>query len=148
MFRAYVHNAGVLGMDFALFADDDSMSPWSSRNTFMEPNIGALPHSLHPTIRQLQIPHHPYLDVLASASLRDNILIATLSDNQEDQLCMDLHTNGSVTVWGSQSWSSMGWEVSQDFVDRWGWILDDETIRSSNFWRVERGEPPLCIQMI
>ena len=37
----------------------------------------------------------------------------------------------------------MGWEVAQGFVDKWGWILDDETIKSSNFWRGERGEGPL-----
>ncbi len=37
----------------------------------------------------------------------------------------------------------MGWEVSQRFVDQWGWMMDDETIRCSNFWRFERGELPL-----
>lgn len=37
----------------------------------------------------------------------------------------------------------MGWEASQQFVDQWGWIMDEETIRYSNFWRFERGELPL-----
>lgn len=146
MFRAYVQNASLMSLDFALFASDESLSPWTIYNPFPEPSAN-LPYHLHPTSLQLRTFHHPYLDVIASPLLRDNILIATLSDEQEDQLCMDLHSNGSITVWGSQPWSSMGWEVSQDFADRWGWILDLETIRSSDFWRTERGESPLAIQM-
>lgn len=146
MFRAYVQNASIMALDFALFADDESVSPWTIFNPFPEPSTN-LPYHLRPTDVQLRTYHHPYLDVIASSLLRDNILIATLSDEQEDQLCMDLHSNGSITVWGSQPWSSMGWEVSQDFADRWGWILDAETVRCSDFWRMERGDPPLAIQL-
>ena len=146
MFRAYVQNASLMALDFALFADDESVSPWTIFNPFPEPSA-KLPYHLQPTDLQLRTYHHPYLDVIASPLLRDNILIATLSNEQEDQLCIDLHSNGSITVWGSQPWSSMGWEVSQDFALRWGWILDAETIRSSDFWRMERGDPPLAIQL-
>ena len=146
MFRAYLQNAHLLRLDFALFADDDSTSPWTTYNPFPELTT-PVPHSLNPTNLQLSTFHHPYLDTIASPSLRNNILIATLREDQEEQLCMDLHSNGSITVWGSQPWSSMGWEVSQNFADRWGWILDGETIRCSNFWRMERGEAPLHIQL-
>ncbi len=146
MFRAYVQNASLMELAFELFANDESVSPWTIYNPFPEPSAN-LPYHLHPTDLQLRTYHHPYLDVIASPFLRDNILIATLSEEQEDQLCMDLHSNGSITVWGSQPWSSMGWEVSQDFADRWGGILDAETIRSSDFWRMERGESPLAIQL-
>lgn len=41
--------------------------------------------------------------------------------------------------------SSLAWEVSQTFVNKWAWLLDDETLRSSNFWRAERGEAALVI---
>ncbi len=37
----------------------------------------------------------------------------------------------------------MGWEASQQFVDLWGWMMDEETIQCSNFWRFERGDLPL-----
>ena len=40
----------------------------------------------------------------------------------------------------------VGWEISQEFVDRWGWLVDEETIRTSNFWRIERGEAPLMVR--
>ena len=146
VFRAYTQNATFLGLDFALFAEDEAVSPL----TLINPNPQLptmLPHTLSPTNLQLRTLHHPYLDVIASPSLRDNILIATLSGQQEDQLCIDLHTNGSIMVWGNHPWSSLGWEVSQEFADRWGWLLDGETIRTSNFWRMERGDVPLHIDI-
>jgi len=146
MYRAYVQNATLMGLDFALFINDESVSPWTVFNPYPEPSAN-LPYHLRPTCLQLRTFHHPYLDVIASPSLRDNILVATLSDEQEEQLCIDLHSKSSITVWGSQPWSSMGWEVSQDFADRWGWILDAETVRCSDFWRTERGEPPLEIEL-
>ena len=40
---------------------------------------------------------------------------------------------------------SPAWEVSQSFVTNWAWLVDIESIRSSNFWRAERGEGPLVI---
>ena len=42
----------------------------------------------------------------------------------------------------------MGWEVSQEFASKWGWLLDQETIQHSNFWRVERGEFPLQLEEV
>ena len=59
-----------------------------------------------PTPIQLCTPHHPYLDVIAIPSMRDNIIIADMNDEQVDQLCEDMHT-GAFTVWGSQPWNEM-----------------------------------------
>ena len=88
---------------------------------------------------------------------------ACLTEEQEDWLCFDIHT-GSFTIWGSQPWSAFGmwcllffglkdrsfractaWEMSQTFMMKWGWLVDDEVIRCSNFWRAERGEGPLIV---
>ena len=30
-------------------------------------------------------------------------------------------------------------------MTKWAWLIDDETIRCSNFWRSERGEDPLAM---
>lgn len=146
MFRAFTHNASILGLEFALFADDNSVSPLS----FSDPPVNipmGVPHTLKPTSLQLRTSHHPYLDIIASPSLRDNILVANLSDEQDEQLCMDLHADGSITIWGSQPWSSIGWEISQEFADRWGWLLDGESVRNSNFWRMERGDVLLDVKV-
>ena len=37
------------------------------------------------------------------------------------------------------------WEISQRFVTSWPWLVDNEMIRCSNFWRAERGEGSLIV---
>ena len=37
------------------------------------------------------------------------------------------------------------WEVKPSFAMKWWWLLDQEIIKASNFWRGERGEEPLVI---
>ena len=39
----------------------------------------------------------------------------------------------------------VAWEVTQTFATSWAWLLDEQTVRSSNFWRGERGEGPLVL---
>ena len=39
----------------------------------------------------------------------------------------------------------VAWEVTQSFATNWAWLLDEQTIRHSNFWRGERGESPLVL---
>lgn len=103
LLRALVENAQLLAIDPVSLADDESLSPWTLANPY--PTLA--PHDLSPTTIQLRTPHHPYLDMVASPSVRDNILVAMLRDEQEDQLCYDLHID-SFTIWGSQPWNSRG----------------------------------------
>lgn len=103
LMRALIQNSNLLRLDPLLFHDDDAVSPWTLTN----PYPGLAPHDLSPTAIQLCTPHHPYLDLLAPAEFRDNVLLALLDDDLEDQLCYEIHL-GSFTVWGSQPWNSMG----------------------------------------
>lgn len=139
--RAYVCNAMMLAIDAKLLANDEGLSPWTVMHPFQAPSE-SFPRSLSPTQLQLRTYHHPFLDLLASSGLRDNIILAMLDGDQEDQLCHSFHSD-SLRVWGAQPWSPIGWEFSQTFVDKWGWLLDAATIDTSNFWRFERGEAPL-----
>ena len=102
MIRAFVQNANMLALGPELFMDDDALSPW----TFSNPYPTLAPHTLSPTILQLSTPHHPYLDVIASPSFRDNVLLTLLTEEQEEQLCFEMHRTG-FTVWGSQPWNSI-----------------------------------------
>ena len=139
--RAFVHNANILELDPILFVDDESISPWTTFNPYRAPSK-SYSETLVPTPLQLSTFHHPYIDVLANPKFRDSILLAGLGDDQELEFCHALHEHG-FTIWGSQPWNPMGWELSQAFVDQWGWLMDEESIRFSNFWRFERGELPL-----
>ena len=141
--RAYLANASILSLKPTVFLEDDALSPYTLFNPF--PALSAHQnHSLAPTQTQLSTFHHPFIDLIASPSFRDNILKATLDDELDEMLCMDLHSTG-FTVWGSQPWHPMGWEVSQEFANKWGWIMDEATVYYTNFWRAERGELPLTL---
>ncbi|MCJ1475619.1 hypothetical protein MMC13_004282 [Lambiella insularis] len=143
--RALRLNMTMLGLDTGLFEDDDAVSPWTIFNPLRPRDPAFQSCSLMPTLLQLQTWHHPYIDLVPSPSLRDNMLTAALDDSQEDQLCYDLHLSG-FTVWGSVPWDPMSWEVSEEFAERWSWLIDPDTIRYSNFWRASRGDQPLRLK--
>ena len=101
--RAYVQNARLLAISLQVFADDDALSPWTISN----PYPALAPYDVCPTPLQLSTPHHPYIDVIGPPSLRDNILLSVLTEEQEDQFCHDVHSS-AFTIWGSQPWNALG----------------------------------------
>ncbi|KAK5078762.1 hypothetical protein LTS08_006596 [Lithohypha guttulata] len=103
LMRAFVQNAALLALDPSDFADDDCLSPWTMSN----PYPVVVPHDLAPTPLQLWTPHHPYLDIIAPKYLRDKILLTSMDDETENQLCHAIHV-GAFTVWGSQPWCAQG----------------------------------------
>ncbi len=103
LLRALIQNATFLSLDFHFLMDDHSVSPW----TVSSPYPTLYPNDLSPTNLQICTPHHPYLDIIALPAFRDNVLLACLDEDVEDQLCHDLHI-GSFTVWGSQPWNAFG----------------------------------------
>lgn len=126
MLRAYVANAQLLSFDLITFADDMALSPFCSTNyegevvtppsslalaslagQWLPPARGRFPHTLAPTALQKSTPHHPYIDVIAPPSLRDGILLAQLTDEQEEELCIGMH-HDSFVVWGGQPWNAFG----------------------------------------
>ena len=112
LLRACVHNAVALSLSPDLFVDDESVSPWTLSN----PYPALAPHDLSPTPTQLCTPHHPYLDVIALPTFRDNVLLACLEEGVEAQLCYELHL-GSFIIWGSQPWNAMGMSSETRYMD-------------------------------
>ena len=116
LLRAFVGNAGLLGIDPRLFLDEDAISPWTTSS----PYPALTPHDLSPTPLQLSTPHHPWLDVIGPPSLRNNIILSMMTEEQETQLCSDMHC-GSFVIWGSQPWNAIGmcssFPLSHDIAD-------------------------------
>ncbi|KAK4692853.1 hypothetical protein P7C71_g4434, partial [Lecanoromycetidae sp. Uapishka_2] len=140
LLRALVLNAKLLALEPEALADDDALSPWTVSN----PHPNLVPCDLTPTPIQLCTPHHPYLDILTPPKLRDCVLLTLMGNKLEDQLCYDMHLD-AFRVWGSQPWNAFAWEVTQTFATNWAWLMDEDLVRSSNFWRAERGELPLVL---
>lgn len=102
--------------------------------------------SLSPTELQLRVPHFPYIDLLPFPSLRDKLL--TFSESiDRDEIWSDLAAGGFI-VWGKTSWDMRGWEVQTDFGNKWWWLMTDEVLEESNFWRSQRGEEILNIRPV
>jgi hypothetical protein len=101
------------------------------------------PPSLKPTARQQIIPHGQYVDMLPWPTMRDNIL-AMIDTIDEASLCNEMATD-ELKVWGAVPWEPMSWELSKGFVEKWWFILDDDILHVTNFWRMQRGEARLVL---
>ncbi|UKZ74536.1 hypothetical protein TrVFT333_002206 [Trichoderma virens FT-333] len=149
--RALVVNAQILGYTTS------RMSP-SARSHFTavdvaEPVFNTLPASLRPTALQREVPHHPWIDILPVAELRDNLIRQDESTYDAAQLCCDMRGfqsvstgHGGVLVW-RDPWDPEGWEVTEAFAQKWPWVVQDSCslLRSTNYWRAKRGEPALYL---
>ncbi|KAK9326617.1 hypothetical protein V1520DRAFT_125609 [Lipomyces starkeyi] len=105
-----------------------------------------IPYSLKPTQQQQLIPHGPLIDLLPFPTLRDNIL-CTLYLVDMEELYLDICSEGLV-IWGRTPWDPASWEFSDGFAKKWWFLLDDESLRSTNFWRAQRGEEQLQVLSI
>lgn len=149
MTRALVANAKTLGFTTRLMSQQ-ARSPFAStgvESTF----IDSLPSSLQPTIFQLTIPHHPWIDLLPVPELRDNLLHRDPKSYDAAQLCRDMRGfqqvtdgRGGVTVWGPP-WDPHCWEISPAFAQKYPWVVQgcQGLLVSTNHWRAIRNERPL-----
>jgi hypothetical protein len=112
--------------------------------------LNTLPPPLQPTALQRSLPHHPYIDIIPAANLRDVILQLGGAVDAHD-FCADLCGNGltqagknGVIVWG-EPWDPRSWEVTEEFARKWHWLLSrvPEILVYTNIWRAKRDEPCL-----
>ncbi|KAL4791319.1 hypothetical protein BDV19DRAFT_401436 [Aspergillus venezuelensis] len=158
--RGLHSNIEVLGYS-ASEMHDDALSHFGIAGP-IKPSIkpsSSLPLALQPSKVQLVTPHHPWLDLLPIAQMRDNLILA--GDSYDDiQLCRDMCGYGAqlnpdqrrgdaqgetgVIIW-RDPWDPSGWEVTESFLRRWGWTVQGCTglFRATNEWRGRRGEGPL-----
>lgn len=153
VFRALASNAESLGIGIRRVLDDDSISPISDPSHNMQAKM--VPPTLLPTRLQKDVPHHPWIDILPIPVLRNNLLLAQ-DKYDEDRLCAELigydqASNGrcGMILWG-EPWDPAGWEVTEDFLQRWGWAVSGcrELLAATNYWRRRRGKPVLSPKVV
>jgi hypothetical protein len=109
-----------------------------------------LPAQLKPTALQLQSPHHAYIDMIPSPSLRDRLIaVGPANSNtfmtQACTIACDIEDTGQMIVWGEDWLNEFAWEFSAAVLERWGgWLLPQEWGQRANFWRRQRGAPILA----
>ncbi|KAH8810662.1 hypothetical protein F5884DRAFT_258369 [Xylogone sp. PMI_703] len=112
---------------------------------FVQPHL-LVPPSLTPLTLQSTVPHHPYVDLIPIPPLRERLLVASDAvDGRE--IWNDMYL-GDVKVWGSIPWEGDSWEISERFAIKWWFLMSDEVLMGTNFWRRVRGEEQLTMEGI
>jgi hypothetical protein len=123
-----------------------------------EPHL--LPPTLLPTLLQQKEPHGDWIDTFPCPEGRDR-LIRAAGTFDEDKLWADcigglyegfpddeVERRG-IIAW-SPPWDITGWEMSEGFFKKWGWIFRGVpgALEATNQWRLRRGEEPLVYEDI
>ncbi|RYP51421.1 hypothetical protein DL768_003207 [Monosporascus sp. mg162] len=113
-----------------------------------------LPLALLPTPLQQVVPHDGWIDMFPCPEARDR-LIRAAGTFDEDELWADcigglyegfpddeVERRG-IIAW-SPPWDMTGWEISEGFLRKWGWLFEGVpgVFEATNRWRMERGEEP------
>ncbi|KAH8423774.1 DUF3425 domain-containing protein [Aspergillus melleus] len=147
VFRAFGSIMATLGMKHDMeWLHDDAISPFSTLQPgFVEDTN--LPINLRPTALQRRNPHHPWLDFFPHPRMRDN-LVAAGDTFDDEQLCIDImgfwdmsNESCSMLVWGDPS-DPANWEVTEQFLRKWPWVVRGcgGLMEATNRWRASRGE--------
>ncbi|POS85453.1 hypothetical protein EPUL_005268, partial [Erysiphe pulchra] len=107
-----------------------------------------LPASLKPSKRQLETVHYHGIDMIASPSLRDRLLSINYETafnfvNELGIINPESDDTNALTIWGDDPLNEMYWELSKAFLERWGWVVGNEWIQRTNFWRNIRRQSPI-----
>ncbi|MCO5566261.1 hypothetical protein L7F22_019937 [Adiantum nelumboides] len=139
------------------FGENNSFTHLPPPSTLMEKRLywEDIPTNMHPTEAQLRIDHHPFIDIAFPwPSMREKILTMLASSIiDEGDLCDDCFQSGlpgnpnnpepAFLIWGTDYSDPFAWEVGEKFAQKWWFLLDEEIIYRSNWWRKQRSLPPL-----
>lgn len=152
--NSLTRNSMLLGFEIDwLICASVSPFPYTGHGPKRGTAVACCPENLVPTKLQLEVQHHPWVDLLPLPRMRDNFLLAItsiLSPGQEIQLWDDVFELSEesdwtgLVVWG-EPWDPWNWEVTVPFLRRWGWLLRGcpELLEATNYWRCQRGERPI-----
>jgi hypothetical protein len=147
--RAILFNAELMGLTLDLLNED-----LASQFNLVGPSTSAthLPASLCPSPKQKEIIHHPWIDLIPMLSLRE-ALLSRADVLDEDEVCSDLYGGCAsqevgLCVWG-EAWDPRAYEVSETLTRKWSWMVEDcpDVIKTSNYWRKQRGEKPIMLKI-
>lgn len=116
-----------------------------------------IPPELLPTTLQKSTPHEYWIDIFPCPMMRDNLIRLYKQYDTHDlqrDLAKSLYEGfidgeqRGCMVWG-EPWTVNGWEVSEGFVRKWGFLLKgcSSLLASTNRWRESRGEDALAINV-
>lgn len=116
-----------------------------------------IPVDLRPTLIQQSKPHPFWMDTLPFPRIRDNMIFLAGTYDEDDlysDLGRDIYEGFEDTerrgfVSWKDPWSADGWEISDGFAKKWGFLLAgcSEEIALTNKWRRMRDEEDLVVEL-
>ncbi|CAG9944896.1 unnamed protein product [Clonostachys rosea f. rosea IK726] len=120
-------------------------------------NTGQIPPNLQWTSIQRSMDHPYWISVIPFPAMRDNLIL--MADQYDSRGLLhdvglglyegldDAERRGFL-VW-EDPWRASGWEVSEGFVKKWGFLLKGCSVEmeTTNRWRELRGEERLVIEV-
>jgi hypothetical protein len=103
-------------------------------------NSYCLPASLRPTNTQRSVGHESVIDRIVHPDLRDRMILMRGRFDLVDCL---LDYRQAVTIHGDDVLAHSNWEISESWLRKYGYLIDQSTLDVSNRWRRERGEPEI-----
>ena len=103
----------------------------------------ALPPALRWTPIQEQIVHDPMYDAIPFSSLRDRLI---LCKDQHDVVTLFRDFGEACTLHtreGGDVLDPRNWELSEPFLRKYYYVIDQEVIDIANHWRRQRGDKRL-----
>ncbi|KAL0942051.1 uncharacterized protein CTRU02_204814 [Colletotrichum truncatum] len=152
VFRATITNIRILSL-YSLLGNDCTPD---LDTTPLFPAPSQIPCTLLPTALQRSTYHESWIDIFPSGAMRDNaIRYRETIDHHE--LCADLvgceddfdrQEQPGIIAW-SDPWHPDGWEVTERFLEKWGFLLKgcEDVMRATNRWRAMRDEEPLVWEL-
>jgi hypothetical protein len=101
-----------------------------------------LPASLRPTPVQRSVAHDSVIDGIIHPELRNRMIL--LRDRYDLSECMIQYINTSI-VHGDDVLSHTNWELSEEWVRQYSFLVDEGTLALANRWRRERGEEDIVL---
>ncbi|KDR83541.1 hypothetical protein GALMADRAFT_235749 [Galerina marginata CBS 339.88] len=101
-----------------------------------------LPASLRPTVVQRTIPHESVIDRVLHPELRDRMIL--LRQRFELVDCLVDHRQ-SVTIHGDDVLAHSNWEMGENFIRKYSFLIDTPVLRIANKWRRDRGESEIVL---
>ncbi|KZL67311.1 hypothetical protein CT0861_10295 [Colletotrichum tofieldiae] len=148
VFRATITNIHILSLT-SLLGNSCTSNP---STIILFPSPSSVPPTLLPTKIQKTTPHEYWIDIFPSGTMRDNA-IRFRGNYDHHELCSDLvgcqkgnscPDQPGIIAW-SDPWHPDGWEVTEKFIDKWGFLLKgcEDVMIATNRWRALRDEEPL-----
>jgi len=99
-----------------------------------------LPSSLRPTLVQRTVPHDNLIDGVVYPEVRDRMIL--LKDRFDLAECLTTLL-WSTIVHGDDVLAHTNWELGEDWLRTYGFLVEESVLASVNRWRRIRGDPEL-----